>query len=134
MARLCIYTVHVNPSLPHPYEAAEFVQEGFSWTAFFFPPFWTLYHRLWWPFMGIMALNAANLLLLEEAVFAFPGYLILHLGIHLLVGFQGTDWKRERLKSKGYITADITTGDSMLRAEQRYFDRYFAAHPSATTA
>jgi hypothetical protein len=50
------------------------------------------------------------------------------------VGFQGTDWQRARLKRRGYVTADITTGDSQLRAEQRYFDRYFAARPAVVAA
>jgi hypothetical protein len=134
MARLCIYTVHINPSLPHPYEEAEFVKEGFSLMAFFFTALWALYHRLWPQALGIAAFNGGLLYLLCDDVFAIPGYLILHLGLHLFVGLEGTEWLRARLKDRGYITVDITTGDSQLRAEQRYFDRHFAARPTPVTA
>ncbi len=128
MSRLLIYTVHINPSLPHPYEAAEFVQEGFNWKAFFFTALWALYHRLWWYALGILAFSAALLYFVHVHMFSFTGYFILHFGLHLVVGFYGTDWLRAQLRHKGYLTADITTGDSLLRAEQRYFDRYFATH------
>ncbi len=131
MARLRIYTVHVNPALPHPYEAAEFVEEGFSWKAFIFSALWVLYHRLWWPALVIIVCNIFLFILMQSEALTHLGYFILHGSVHLLVGFYGNDWRRKKLQRLGFITADIASGDSLLRAEQRYYDRYFATHPSA---
>ena len=36
------------------------------------------------------------------------------------------DLKRRSLKKRGYITTDIVTGDSKMRAEQRFYDRFTA--------
>jgi hypothetical protein len=131
MARLRIYTVHVNPSLPHPYEAAEFVREGFSVKAFLFTSLWALYHRLWLPAAVLIAYNCFIFYALSSNILSHTGIAVIDVGVHLIIGFEANEWIRTRLKHKGYLTADITAGDSALRAEQRFFDRYFAAHPGA---
>jgi hypothetical protein len=125
MSRLHIYTVHVNPANPQPYEAAEFVEEGFSLKAFVFPFLWVLYFRLWWHAVGLGAFNLALFLLADNGV-SHVTVLIVQLGVHLLVGFHANDWRRWRLRQKGHILTDLVTGDSKLRAELRFFDRYFA--------
>lgn len=133
MARLRIYTVHINPALERPYEAARFVREGFSWRAFLFTGLWLIYHRMW---LAAAVTGSATALLFykfEDGAFALPGYAILTLGLHLIIGFHATDWLRSKLRRKGYVMTDITTGDSDLRAEQRFFDRYFAK-PAALAA
>jgi hypothetical protein len=131
MSRMRIYTVHIDPSLPHPYEEARFVKEGFSWPGFFFLGLWALYNRLWWVAIGIIAVNGFMWHLVQEKELTHSAYLILHFTLHLMVGFYGNDWLRNRLARRGYLTVDITAGDSPLRAEQRFFDRYLAANPAA---
>jgi hypothetical protein len=130
MSRVHIYTVHVNPALHESYESAKFVEEGFSWKAFIFGMFWLLYQRLWWQSGFVILLNIILWHLVESKAFTHIGYSILSLGIHLVIGFHATDWLRERLKRKGYITADIVSGNSLLGAELRFFDRYFSSHPA----
>lgn len=125
MSRLHIYTVHVNPSIPQPYEAAEFVAEGFSAKAFVFPFLWMLYFRLWWYAVGLGLFNLALFLLADNGGSRVM-VLIVQLAAHVLIGFHANDWRRWRLRQKGYILTDLVTGDSKLRAELRFFDRYFA--------
>lgn len=127
MARLHIYTIHIRPDLAQPYDQAEFVEEGFSWRAFLFTAFWLLYRRLWVPAFLVIAVNALVFSLEEAKVLHSGSIAVLQIAIALIVGYHGHDWYRARLKSKGYIMADIVSGENLLRAEQRFYDRFAAA-------
>ncbi|MEI7669610.1 MAG: DUF2628 domain-containing protein [Pseudomonadota bacterium] len=129
MSQLLIYTVHINPSLSHPYEKAEFIDEGFSWKAFFFTGFWALYQRLWLPLFFIILFNI-GLVFLSKNGATHIGLFAVQLGGNILIGYFANDWLRNKLKKNGYIIADIVTGDSLIKAEQRFFDRYFAIKAS----
>lgn len=131
MAQLRIYTVHIRPDIPAPYEKAEFVKEGFSTQAFLFTFFWTLYKRLWWPSAVIIAFFVLCGIGLEQEWLSPTGFSIVQLGAQGIFAYLANDWLRARLKREGYIIADIVSGDNMLRAEQRFFDR-FAATSAAT--
>jgi hypothetical protein len=122
-----LYTVHVRPGASSAYEKPVFVREGFNLYAFIFTLFWTLYHRLWLPAMGIFLLNAALMAMAKGQWFGMEGISIMQLGVNILIGFHANDWLRAKLAKRGYIMADITAGDSLLRAEQRYFERLLAA-------
>ena len=127
MSRLRVYTVHINPSLPHPYEEAEFIEEGFNFRAFVFSTFglWALYHRLWLPFVFLFIFNGF-LFSLSTADSNSIGMFAVQIGVNVIIGYLANDWLRGKLKRKGFIIADIVTGDSLISAEQRFFDRYFA--------
>jgi len=129
--RLRIYTVHINTSHNHPYENAEFIEEGFNWKAFVFSGIWALYHRLWWAAFLIIAANMACTQLAHLGMMSKIGVTILQLGVHAIVGCYANDLLRSRLKKRGFITVDISSGDSLLRAEQRFFDRYFSQAKTA---
>jgi hypothetical protein len=131
MARMRVYTVHINPSKPYPYEAAQFVPEGFNWKAFLFSSLWALYKRLWMPAVLLICYNIIMAYLVYGHVFSHTGISIIDFGGHLVIGFHANDWVRARLARRGYLTADITAGESGLRAEQRFFDRYFPAPVAA---
>ena len=128
--RMKIYTVHVRPDLPDAQEQAEFVPEGFNWMAFFLTGIWALYHRLWRYAFLIFAVNAAFIAARESGWISMDGLAALQLGFQAFVGFSANDWRRRRLDRKGYVMADIAASDSQLAAEQRYYERYLAAHPT----
>ncbi len=130
MSRLHVYTVHIDPSLPHPYEEAQFIEEGFNWKAFIFVIFWALYNRLWLFALIIISVNSLIFSTSWHGISAV-GIGFMHLAWHLFIGYMGNDWLRGKLKSQGFVTADIVTGDSLLRAEQRFFDRYFTSRDKA---
>jgi len=133
MARLHIYTVHVNPSLSHPYESVEFVPEGFNWKAFIFTALWALYNRLWLIALGLFTYNIFIMGLYYSGTFSHFGASVIDFGGRVIIAYQANEWRRSKLNKKGYVIVDIATGDSPLRAEQRFFDRYIAAHPGALT-
>lgn len=122
-----IYTVHVKPGTLNAAENPVFIREGFNWLAFFFTFLWALYHRLWLIALLLLAYNMALMSLGKAHFFSAAGIGILQLAMQVFVGFHAGDWQRQALARRGYIIADIATGDSLLRAEQRYFERYLAA-------
>ncbi len=118
-----IYTVYIPAAAPDAQQKAIFLREGFSWSAFLFTGFWALYHRLWWPMLGIFLFNGALVSLQNAELLSPGGMAVLQLGFQVLVGFHANDWLRDKFAHRGYILADVTVGDSLLRAEQRYFER-----------
>jgi len=125
--KIKIYTVHIKPGTPNPYEKPVFVREGFTIFAFAFTLFWALYHRLWKASLIILLANLLLMALLRNHLLSADSTAIVQLAMNVLIGFHANDWLRAKLKKRGYITADITAADSKLRAEQRYFERYLAA-------
>jgi Protein of unknown function (DUF2628) len=121
-----VFTVHINPLQPDAFESAQFVEEGFSYKAFFFTAFWALYHRLWRAFFAIALANYLIHTMFQSGELDLVSRVILELAVNIYVGFQANDWRRNALARKGWVIADIVTGDTLLRAEQRYFDHYYS--------
>lgn len=119
-----VYTVHINPSEKQALEKPEFVEEGFAWLAFLFTAFWAIFHRMWVTMIVLLALSGLiNLAMVEQWV-SPPLIVIVQLTYQIIFGFVANDLRRWKLKRDGYVLYDIVTGDSQLRAEQRFFDRY----------
>jgi hypothetical protein len=127
MWRMKIYTVHIKPDGANAAEQPVFVKEGFNIWAFLLTFLWALYHRLWLPALLLLAVNLLLVFLLKHHVFAASSVGVLHLTMHYIAGSYGNDWIRARLTRLGYIMVDVAASDSLLRAEQRYFERYLAA-------
>ena len=102
-----IWTAHLHPARP-----PVLVQEGWSWGAAAFGPFWLLAHRAWVP--GTLVLAAVVILNL-----VVPGALrpVLVLGFFLLLGLLGRDLLRWALDRRGYAMQHIVAapdGDAAL--------------------
>jgi len=110
MSRLRVYTVHVDLSLPHPYEEARFIEEGFNWRAFVFGPLWALYRQLW---LFACLIIGVNCLIVASSWCGMStlGMACMHVAWYLFIGFTANDWLRGKFRSQGFITADIVTGD-----------------------
>jgi len=121
-----LYTIHLRPE-DGLQKKPVFVREGFNFYAFLFAGLWALYQRLWVIFIFILLFNIAVGYALQTHILLKPSALVIQLGFNLLVGYLGNDWVRARLNRKGYLLADVSAGDSLLRAEQRYFERVLAS-------
>ena len=121
-----IYSVHIKPTDKAPYESPEFVPEGYNIFAFIFGFFWLLYYRLWIPALAFLL--ASVVVSSGIAMLGFNPYLytVLQVTVSLLLGFEGNDLRRWGLKRRGYLTADVVTGSSLVAAEQRFFDRHIS--------
>lgn len=125
MAKMKIYTVHINPGKKHPYESPVFVEESFNFAAFVFQWLWALYHRLWSAAIAVLVFN----LLLTYVSLRFSLHpfstLVCQVGFLFFFASLANDLWRDKLKRQGYITVDIVTSDNLVGAEQRFFERYF---------
>jgi len=122
--RMRIYTVHVKPDDKGANFRPVFIKEGFNFAAFIFTVFWALYKRLWLVAVLLMVAAVLLALLVNAHYLTRISGIGIHLGIHFIVGFHGNDWLRAKLRRKGYSLSDVTAGDSYLRAQQRYLERY----------
>ncbi|MDX2074146.1 MAG: DUF2628 domain-containing protein [Alphaproteobacteria bacterium] len=123
---LKLYTVHTKPGSDHSLTKPVFLREGFNWPAFLFTFLWALYERLWLLALVILAANFAIAAGLRTGLIDQMSGTIILLALQVIVGFSGNDALRKRMRKQGYIFQDIASGDSLLRAEQRYFDRLVA--------
>jgi len=123
---LKLYTVHSKPGSDVTRDKPVFLREGFNWMAFLFTFLWAFSKRLWLFGIVILAANIAVAMVVEQGYFNHLTAGIIQFGIQFLAGFMGNDYLRKRMEKTGYIFQDITSGDSLLRAEQRYFDRLVA--------
>lgn len=121
---LKLYTVHAKSGLETKYHSPVFIREGFNPLAFLFTFAWALYHRLWKLAALILAFQLAIELIAPEGLFSFASLCAMQIGFNILIGFHANDWLRVRLRQRGFIFTDIVAGDSLMRAEQRYFERY----------
>lgn len=129
--RVKIYTVHVGAQDKGLQHKPVFVKEGFSIMAFLFPLLWTVYRRLWGPMLIVLAFDMFLYAMLKGHSFGRPSLGAVDLGFRLLIGFQANDWLRASLQRKGYLLTDVSAADSLLRAQQRYLERFVATSAAA---
>lgn len=134
ITRAAVYSVFVKKKHSNPLETAQFVKEGFSFPAFFLTLFWAAYHRMWSLCALLVILNVALGLLEMEGILSNSTILIIQFFVQLLLGFEGNDLLQSRLKERGYILADIVSGQNAFGAQQRFFDRYFARQQTHGTS
>lgn len=124
---LKLYTVHFKPgSRRHPIDRPIFLREGFNWLAFLFTFLWAAYHRLWLFFAVILLANAVIFSAMEYGLLDEISGGMVQFALQVLIGYHANDVLRAKLKRQGFIFQDITSGESYLAAEQRYFDRLVA--------
>jgi hypothetical protein len=122
-----LYAVYINPNDEVPHETAEFIDEHFSIWGFIFHAFWCLYHGLiLWGSVALvlwLAFVAAG----AELGLSMISVAVIELAIRILVGFEGNNWRSQKLRAKGYILSDVVSGESELAAKRRFYDNWLAA-------
>jgi hypothetical protein len=124
-SRMKIYAVYIRPEAGAQQKPV-FIKEGFNFAALVFTAFWALYQRLWVPMLLMAAFEVGLGAMVHTKILSLPSIGALNLGYHVIVGMQANDWVQSRLRRRGYVLADIAAADSLLRAEQRYFERHLA--------
>lgn len=124
---LKLYTVHTKAGSDHTRDKPIFLREGFNWYAFLFTFIWALYQRLWGFALVFFLANVGIIFAIRFGILNDISGTIVQLALQVMAGFQANDFLRTKLQKKGFVFQDITSGDSLLRAEQRYFDRLVSA-------
>jgi hypothetical protein len=116
-----LYSVHLNPLASGTDRDAVFVREGFSWPACLFGLPWALWHRLWWPALGmfayLMAVAAAEAFLTLDPI----RVICFDTALALIIGFEANDMRRGELASKGYMDGGMASGRDLAEAELAWF-------------
>jgi hypothetical protein len=120
-----VYSVYEPPGdttdLEARAERLAFVKEGFSWPAFFVPPLWLIYHRMWIE-LGLFVIVSGVL----QWAFAFDpdiGALLGWASFALLVLFaiEANDLRGAALLRRDYRLAGVAMGSSLTEAELSFF-------------
>ena len=88
----------------HTKEGCETVKHGFSWPGFFLTVFWAFHKRLWPQaiigFMkGFIVVAVPPIAQFEQQTLSRSGFPLI---LGLIFGFNGNDWRRKRLSSRGW--------------------------------
>ena len=102
------------------------LREGFSWSAFWFGPFWLAARRAW---LGV-ALYVGFLMLLLAlrrwlGLAAFGTDLLLLLAA-LLTGFEASSLRARSLNRRGFELADVALGRDGAEAQRAFLQRRVA--------
>ena len=120
------YTVHEPEKTPdNPLAHADelvFIKDGFAWWAALAPLLWLIYHRLWLPLVGFVAVFAAfSLLGGLLGVSGEPGGNLLAIGLSIGFGFIANDLRRFMLERDGYRLVSVVAGFSPEECERRFY-------------
>jgi hypothetical protein len=100
-------------------EQAASIRDGFSWLAFFVPPLWLLWHRLWLEAILVFLLMALLSGLGEAAGFPVTGGLLGFL-VSLYVGLEGQAMRIAAMRRRGWQDWGVVDADRQDGADLRY--------------
>jgi hypothetical protein len=128
-----VYTVHEPPNPPADrLDAAEqlvFVEDGISWLAALFAPFWMIAHRMWPALLFYLgAVLALGLVRLGLGV-ASEWMLVAAVALHLAIGSEADSLQRWALERSGWRTLGAVTGQSLEECERRFFEKWLPEQP-----
>ena len=122
-----VFTIHLRPSALSPDRDAVLIKEGFCWPAFFFGPFWALWHRMWFAAAGLLSVLIA--LGIAESILRLDPmtYSVVMFGVSTIIGFCANDWRREALTARGWNMGGLSAAADRDLAFRRFVD----LHPDA---
>jgi hypothetical protein len=113
------YSVHTQGSGLQSFAGAVLVRQSFSWSAFFFGPFWLVRHRLW----GALLLWALAYLALAVAlgILAPAAAFLIALALQILLGLEAAALCEAKLAAQGYRLTEIVAAPTSTQAEIAFF-------------
>jgi len=104
------------------------VKEGFCWPAFFFSVVWSLWHRLWFVAIALVAVNlVAGIIVFQTGANDVVNFVI-SFGIALVLGYLANDFRRAKLERQGYSERGVVLAGSAEAAVERYLDTQTGAN------
>ena len=121
-----IYTVHhrqeASGSLTGLGEDVVLVKEGFSWPAFFVPPIWLVYKRMWIVLAFYITATAGLMVLGQSIIVPESAMFVGTFVLNLILGLEGNDLYRWTLGRLRHREQAVVIGRNLVTAEQRYFE------------
>ena len=130
---MAVYTVHEPPNPPadrldHA-EQLVFVEDGFSWLAALFTPFWMIANRMWLALLLYLAGVFALAAVLSGLGVVAEWIQVAVLALHLAIGSEASSLRRWALKRSGWRTLGSVTGRSLEECERRFFEGWLSEQP-----
>ncbi len=130
---MAVFSVHLPGDGAANAADAAFMREGFSFTAFFFGPFWLAYRRLWLWLALWLAAGASLIALTSAGAIGGGAALTLHFFMHLLLGLEASRLVERQLWRQGYDFAEIIAAPALDQAETEFYRQIGPAlEPSAS--
>ncbi|PDS79365.1 DUF2628 domain-containing protein [Rhizobium sp. L43] len=114
-------------------EKTRTIRDGFTFPGFLFPWPWLLAHRLWPHAAVALLLQGVGGALMDEPGLGPAGVAIL-LGVNVLVGLEGQNFRIRSLAAKGWTEDALIAADTIAIAEQIYFSDRAIAHSDDNAA
>jgi hypothetical protein len=125
-----VYTVHEPPNAPADRldrgERLVFVEDGFSWLAALFTPFWMIANRMWLALLLYLAAVFALVLVLLAFGMTFEWIQVAVLALHLAIGSEAGSLQRWALQRSGWRTLGAVTGRSLEECERRFLEGWLS--------
>lgn len=118
-----IYTFHINPDVSESLEAPKVIPESFNFSAFAFGAFWTMVQRHWPATLLLIVINISIGVLYSNLGLSMGTVSAANFLVLFYLGMIAPDLKREVLRRKGYVTADVIAARNLDEARLRYFSK-----------
>jgi hypothetical protein len=96
------------------------IRDGFTLLGFLFPWPWLLVHRLWLHAAAAFLLQGVGGALIDEPGL-WPAGAAIMLGVNMLVGLEGQNFRIRNLAAKGWNEDGLIAADTIGIAERVYF-------------
>ena len=113
------YWIMEPPASAKPVGEAHIVRDGFSLLGFLIPPFWLLWHRLWFEAAVVFAIGLTLTILGEASGFGLIAS-ALSLLLSLWIGLEGSALRVAALRRRGWREWGVVEASSAAEAEIRY--------------
>jgi len=115
-----LYEIYRHPSLSEE-DATVLVRQGFSVWAFLFHIGWLLYHRLWLEGALFAAIYVGVIAVASTYGMGELAIGVLQIALQFWLAVSASDMEGAALERRGYVLNDVSSGESALEAERRYY-------------
>lgn len=125
-----VYTLHYPATADVLQDDPVVIKEGFNWPAAFLTFLWALWNGMWLAALLVFLAGAAMGVAFDLAGASDPVRFAAGVGLSLIVGFCGNDWRRAKLRRRGYRFQGLIAADNADAARRRWF----SLHPPGAAA
>ena len=102
------------------------LKDGFSWLAFFFGPFWFLYHKMLKEFLILVAVHIVFANLSQNNFLGNIDFFVLQIGFAILVAINANFWRALYLKKQHYQFASAIISSNCDLALVKFISHFSA--------
>lgn len=117
-----VYTLHHPAGADALKDDPVLIREGFNWPAALFTSLWALWGGMWLVALLLFMAATGLQIALELAGADRSVQLVAGIGLSAIVGFCANDWRRAKLRRRGYRLQGIVAAADMDSARRRWFD------------